>query len=29
MVKKTLFGFIQTAFLFVGAFYATCMLYPN
>ena len=29
MVKKTLFGFIQTAFLFVGAFYATWMLYPN
>ena len=29
MVKKTLFGFIQTAFLFVGACYATWMLYPN
>ena len=29
MVKKTVFGFIQTAFLFVGAFYATWMLYPN
>ena len=29
MVKKTLVGFIQTAFLFVGAFYAIWMLYPN